>query len=159
MLHENLRIAECAVEAFRGVAPPDVLGLADALYLLADRMLELDNNREAAGYAEESVYYFREVSAEDQKYALDLINSLSLASSCLAYTERDEDAFEYAKQAVEVQHMRKGVEDKHYDAHLRWLLMNVVFRSKEMNKEHEALPWLQELQVLDPSVGTHEFPN
>ena len=159
VLHENLRIAECAVDVFRGVVPPDVLGLADALYLLADRMLELDNNREAAGYAEESVYYFREVSAEDQKYALDLINSLSLASSCLAYTERDEDAFEYAKQAVEVQHMRKGVEDKHYDAHLRWLLMNVVFRSKEMNKEHEALPWLQELQVLDPSVGTHEFPN
>ena len=159
VLQENLRIAECAVEVFRGVVPPDVLGLADALYLLADRMLELDKNREAAEYAEESVHYFREASAEDQKYALDLINSLSLASSCLAYTERDEDAFEYAKQAVEVQHMRKGVEDKNYDAHLRWLLMNVVFRSKEMNKEHEALPWLQELQALDPSVGMHGVPH
>jgi tetratricopeptide (TPR) repeat protein len=157
VLHEELRIAECAVDVFRGVVPPDVLGLADALYLLADRMLELDKNREAAGYAEESVHYFREASAEDRKYALDLINSLSLASSCLAYTERDKDAFEYAKQSVEVQHMRKGVDDKQYDAHLRWLLMNVVFRSKEMDKEHEAHPWLQELQTLDPSVGTHGF--
>jgi tetratricopeptide (TPR) repeat protein len=159
VLNENFRIAEAAVDVFRGMVPPDVLGLADALYLLADRMLELDKNRDAAEYAEESVLYFREASAEDQKYALDLINSLSLASSCLAYTERNEDAFEYAKQAVEVQHMRKGVEDKNYDAHLRWLLMNVVFRSKEMNKEQEALPWLQELQALDPSVGTHGFPH
>jgi hypothetical protein len=28
----------------------------------------------------------------------------------------------------------------------------------EMNKERETLPWLQELQALDPSVGTHVFP-
>jgi tetratricopeptide (TPR) repeat protein len=158
VLREELRIAECAVEAFRGVEPLDVAGLGDALYLFADRMLELDKNREAATYAEESVQHFREASAEDQKYALDLIFSLSLASSCLAYTERNEDALEYAKQAVKVQHERKGIEDKQYDAHLRRLLMEVVIRSMEMNKEREAFPWLQELQALDPSVGTHWFP-
>jgi tetratricopeptide (TPR) repeat protein len=156
-LPEELRIAECAVDAFRGVIPLDVAGLADALYLFADRMLELDSNHEAATYAEESIHYFREATAEDQKYALDLINSLSLASSCLACTERDEEAFEYAKQAVEVQRMRQGVEDKHYDARLRRLLMEVISRSAEMNKEHEALPWFEELRALDPSGGTHGF--
>jgi tetratricopeptide (TPR) repeat protein len=159
VLREELRIAECAVEAFRGVEPPDVPGLGDALYLFANRMLELDKNREAATYAEESVHHFREASAEDQKYALDLIFSLSLASSCLAYTERNEDALEYAKQAVAVQHGRKGVEDKQFDAHLRRLLMDVVIRSMEMNKERETLPWLQELQSLDPSIGMHGFPH
>jgi tetratricopeptide (TPR) repeat protein len=157
VLREELRIAECAVDAFRGVVPLDIPGLADALYLFAVRMLELDENREAATYAEESVQYFREASAEDPKYALDLIFSLSLASSCLAYTERDEDAFEYAKQAVEVQRGRKGLEDKQYDAHLRRLLMDVVNRAMEMDKMHEALPWLPELQTLDPSIGTHKF--
>jgi tetratricopeptide (TPR) repeat protein len=157
VLREELRIAECAVDAFRGVVPLDVPGLADALYLFAVRMLELDKNREAATYAEESVQYFREASAEDPKYALDLIFSLSLASSCLAYTERDEDAFAYAKQAVEVQHERKGLEDKQYDARLRRLLMDVIIRSMEMDKVREALPWLQELQALDPSIGTHKF--
>lgn len=156
-LREELRIAECAVDAFRGVVPLDIPGLADALYLFAVRMLELDENREAATYAEESVQYFRDASGEDPKYALDLIFSLSLASSCLAYTERDEDAFEYAKQAVEVQHGRKGLEDKQYDAHLRRLLMDVVTRSMEMDKMHEALPWLQELQALDPSIGAPKF--
>ncbi|KAF8506590.1 hypothetical protein F5888DRAFT_1643628 [Russula emetica] len=157
VLREELRIAECAVDVFRGVVPLDIHGLAEALYLFAVRMIELDKNREAATYAEESVQYFREASAEDPKYALDLIFSLSLASSCLAYTERDEDAFEYAKQAVEVQHGRKGLEDKQYDAHLRRLLMDVVTRSMEMDKVHEALPWLQELQALDPSIGTRKF--
>lgn len=157
VLREELRIAECAVDAFRGVVPLDIPGLPDALYLFAVRMLELDKNREAATYAEESVQYFRDACAEDPKYALDLIFSLSLASSCLAYTERDEDAFEYAKQAVEVQHGRKGLEDKQYDAHLRRLLMDVVTRSMEMDRMHEALPWLQELQALDPSIGTHKF--
>ena len=157
VLREELRIAQCAVDAFRGVVPLDIPGLADALYLFAVRMLELDENREAATYAEESVQYFREASAEDPKYALDLVFSLSLASSSLAYTERDQDAFEYAKQAVEVQHGRKGLEDKQYDAHLRHLLMNVVTRSMEMDKMHEGLPWLQELQTLDPSIGTHKF--
>jgi tetratricopeptide (TPR) repeat protein len=48
---EELWIAECAVEAFRGVEPLDVAGLGDALYLFADRMLELDKNREAATYS------------------------------------------------------------------------------------------------------------
>jgi hypothetical protein len=145
---QELRIAECAVDAFRGVEPLDVSGLAGALYLFADRILELDKNREAATYAEESVQYFREVSAEDQKYALDLIFSLSLASSCLACTERDEDAFECAKQAVEVQRGRKGAEDKKYDAHLRRELMDVVHRAMEMNKEDKARPWFEELQAL-----------
>ena len=139
------------------MVPLDIPGLADALYLFAIRMFELDKNREAATYAEESVQYLWEASAEDPKYALDLIFSLSLASSCLAYTERDEDAFEYAKQAIDVQHGRKGLEDKQYDAHLRRLLMDVVTRSMEINKMHEALPWLQELQALDPSIGTHKL--
>jgi len=156
-LREELGRAERAVDAFRGVVPPDIPGLADALYLFAVRMLELDENRDAATYAEESVQYFREASAEDPRYGLDLIFSLTLASSCLAYTERAEDAFEYAKQAVKVQHGRKGVEDKQYDARLRLLLMDVVTRSMEMDKVHEALPWLQELQALDPSIGTYDF--
>jgi tetratricopeptide (TPR) repeat protein len=157
VLREELRVAECAVDAFRGVVPLDIPGLADALYLFAVRMLELDKNREAATYAEESAQHFREACAEDPKYALDLIYSLSLASSCLAYTERGEDAFEFAKQAVEVQRGRKGLEDKQYDAHLRRLLMDVVTRSMEMDKVHEALPWLQDLQALDPSIGTRKF--
>ena len=156
-LPEELRIAECAVDTFRGVIPLDVAGLADALYLLADRMLELDSNHEAATYAEESIHYFQEATAEDQKYALDLINSLTLASSCLAYTERAEDALEYTKQAVEIQRMRKGAEDKHYDARLRRLLIQVVRRSAEMNRGHEALPLFEELRALDPSGGTHGF--
>lgn len=47
VLREELRIAESAVDAFRGVVPLDIPGLADALYLFAVRMLELDKNREA----------------------------------------------------------------------------------------------------------------
>ena len=73
VLREELRIAECAVDAFRGVVPLDIPGLADALYLLAVRMLELDKNREANTYTEESVQYFWEASGEGPKYALDLI--------------------------------------------------------------------------------------
>ena len=157
MLREELGIAQRAVDVFREVVPHDVPGIADALYLLADRMLGLDNNRDAVTHAEESAWYFREAYATDQKYALDLISSLSLASSCLACTERGGDALEYAKQAVVIQHERKGVEDKNYNPHLCWLLKQVVFRSTEMNKQDEAIPFLQELQVLDPSGGTHEF--
>lgn len=41
--------------------------------------------------------------------------------------------------------------------HLRRLLMDVVTRSMEMDKLHEALPWLQELQALNPSIGAHKF--
>ena len=156
-LREELRLAESAVEVFRDVEPLDAPGLGDALYLYADRMLELDKNQEAVTYAEESVVYFREASDEDPKYALDLIFSLSLASACLACTERDDYAFDYAKRAVEVQHGRMGVGDKQYDAHLRKLLMDVVFRATEMDKQDEAEPWLQELQKLGVSGGMHRF--
>ncbi|KAI0257037.1 hypothetical protein BJV78DRAFT_1159764 [Lactifluus subvellereus] len=153
-LNEELRIAETAVTVFREVSPLDAPGLGDALYLYADRMLELDQNREAATYAEESVHYFREARLEEsgkEKYALDLIFSLSLASSCLACTERAGDALEYAKQAVEVQHERKDTGGGLYDAHLRKLLVDVVWRSTEMDKQEEALPWMQELNRLgDP---------
>jgi tetratricopeptide (TPR) repeat protein len=156
-LIEELRIAESAVNVFREVVPLDAPGLADALYLYADRMLELDKNREAATYAEESVQYFREALEKDQKYAPDLIFSLSLASSCLACTERAGDAFEYAKQAVEVQHGRKNAEDPLYGPHLRQLLMDVIYRATENDKADEASPWFHELQSLDPSGGMHGF--
>ncbi|KAH8992500.1 hypothetical protein EDB92DRAFT_576512 [Lactarius akahatsu] len=150
-LRNELQIAETSVSMFREVLPLDYAGLADALYLYADRMLELDNNREAATYAEESVQYFREArEASPQKYALDLIFSLSLASSCLACTERGRDALEYAKQAVAMQHERKDDGDAQYSNHLRQLLMDVVFRSTEMDMEKDALPWMQELSQLGP---------
>ncbi|KAI0003649.1 hypothetical protein BJV74DRAFT_476929 [Russula compacta] len=147
-LRNELRVAESAVDMFREVIPLDVPGLADALYLLGDRMLKLDKNREAATYAEESVQYYREATSEDHVYALDLVFSLSLASSCLACTERASDALEYAKEAVEVQHGRKVAEDRHYHAHLRKLLMDVVFRATEMDRQIETGPWFQELQAL-----------
>ncbi|KAH8990166.1 hypothetical protein EDB86DRAFT_1803394 [Lactarius hatsudake] len=154
-LRNELQIAETSVSMFREVLPLDYAGLADALYLYADRMLELDNNREAATYAEESVQYFREAREESpQKYALDLIFSLSLASSCLACTERSEHALEYAKHAVQVQHERKDDGDAQYSNHLRKLLMDVVFRSREMDKEMDALPWMQELSQLGPQADT-----
>ena len=154
-LRNELQIAETAVSTFRDVSPLDYAGLADALFLYADRMLELDKNRDAATYAEESVQYFREAREDHpQKYALDLIFSLTLASSCLACTERSVDALEYAKQAVEVQHERKGDGDQQYSNHLRKLLMDVVFRSTEMGMQQEAMPWMQELQQLgDPEDG------
>jgi tetratricopeptide (TPR) repeat protein len=151
-LRNELQIAETAVSTFRDVSPPVYAGLADALFLYADRMLELDKNRESATYAEESVQYFREAREETpHKYALDLIFSLSLASSCLACTERSVDALEYAKQAVEVQHERKSDGDPQYTNHLRKLLMDVIFRSTEMGMQQDAMPWMQELQQLgDP---------
>ena len=152
-LREELRIAESAVDMFREVEPMDAPGLADALYLFADRMLELDKNQEAATYVEESVHYFWEASSKDQKYDLDLIFSLSLASACLACTKRDSDAFEYAKEAVEVQHGRRGgIEDGKYVAHLKKLLMDVLYRAMEMDKIDEASPWLQELEALMPGM-------
>ncbi|KAH8990163.1 hypothetical protein EDB86DRAFT_2831257 [Lactarius hatsudake] len=154
-LRNELQIAETSVSTFREVSPLDYAGLADALYLCADRMLELDRNREAATYAEESVQYFREAREESpQKYALDLIFSLSLASSCLACTERSEDALEYAKHAVEVQHERSNDEDAQYSNHLRKLLMDVVFRSTEMGRQHDALPCMQELSQLGSLTDT-----
>jgi len=156
-LREEFRIAECAVEMFREAEPHDAPGLGDALYLYADRMLELDRNQEAATYAEESVMYFQEATSKDPKYALDLIFSLSLASACLACTERDDAALEYAKQAVEVQRGRRDVGDPQYDAHLRKLLMDVVFRATEMDRSDEAAPLYEELQSLGGSDGTHRF--
>ena len=156
-LREEFMVAECAVEMFRETEPLDTPGLGDALYLYADRMLELDKNQEAATYAEESVIYFQGAASKDPKYALDLIFSLSLASGCLACTERNNAAFEYAKQAVEVQHGRRGAGDPQYDAHLRKLLMDVVFRATEMDKPDDAAPWYKELERLGGSGGTHQF--
>jgi tetratricopeptide (TPR) repeat protein len=155
VLSEEFRIAELAVEIFREAEPLDAPGLGDALYLYADRMLELDENQEAATYAEESVMYFQEAASKDPKYALDLIFSLSLASACLACTIRDDAAFEHAKQAVEVQRGRQGAGDPQYDAHLRKLLMDVVFRATEMDRSEDATPWYEELQRLGGSGGTH----
>jgi hypothetical protein len=154
---EELQLAESAVEVFREVVPLDAPGLGDALYHVASRMLELDNNREAATYAEESIQYFREASDEDPKYADDLIASLSLASSCLAYTERGSDAFEYAKQAVQVQHERKGEKDEQHNDTLRTLLMAVLTRAAEIDKQFEAFPYVQELQALGGLGGMHRF--
>ena len=148
-LRNELQIAESAVNTFREVSPLDYAGLADALYTYADRMLELDKNRESATYAEESIQYFREARQESPlKYALDLIFSLTLASSCLACTERADDALEYAKQAVAVQYERKVNGDPQYDIHLAKLLMDVVFRYNEMGREQDGLPWWRELQQL-----------
>ena len=156
-LSEEFRIAESAVDMFREAEPLDAPGLGDALYLYADRMLELDKNQEAATYAEESVIYFQEAASKDPKYALDLIFSLSLASACLACTERDDAAFDYAKQAVEIQHRRRGVDDPQYDAHLRKLLLDVIYRATEMDRQDDAAPWFQELQSLGGSDGTYRF--
>jgi hypothetical protein len=58
ILRGELGIAQHAVEVFREVVPLDFPGLADALYLVADRMLELDSNHGAATYAEESAQHF-----------------------------------------------------------------------------------------------------
>jgi len=161
-LREALRVAECAVEMFRETEPLDALGLGDALYLVADRLLELDRNQEASTDAEESVMYFREAASKDPKYALDLISSLSLASACLACTERDDAALEYAKQAVEVLRGRRGVGDPSYGDHLRELLIDVVFRTTEIDWQHkvaEVASWYQELQGLSGLDGTHRFSN
>jgi tetratricopeptide (TPR) repeat protein len=149
-LRNELQIAESAVSTFRDVEPLDYAGLADALYLYADRMLELDKNREAATYAEESVQYFREANEKTpQKHVLDLIFALSLASSCLACTERGESALEYAKEAVALQHGREGEgETQHYANHLRKLLFDVIHRGTEMDRQEDVLPWMRELEQL-----------
>ena len=159
-LDESLKIAESAVEMFRTVEPLDGPRLADALYLVADRMSDLERNLEAATYAEESIHYLREASAEDQTYAPDLVLSLELASSCLAFTERANDALEYSKQAVEVQHGRKATEDtKQYNVRLGHLLCEVLVRAIEVGKLHEADPWVEELRSLSRSGDLHEFVN
>ena len=145
---EELRLAESAVEMFRHVEPLDASALGSALYHVASRMLELDDNRGAATYAEESIQHFREAAAEDPKYELNLILSFSLASSCLAYTERGHDALEYAKQAVELQHERKVEKDEQYNDLLLKLLRDVLVRAVEADRHVEALPYFQELQAL-----------
>ena len=145
---EELRLAESAVDMFRQVVPLDAPGLGDALYLIATRMLDLDDNREAATYAEESIQYFHTASAEDAKYKDNLILSLSLASSCLACTERAHDAFEYAKRAVDLQHERKVETHEQYNLLLRKLLMDTVARAVEIDRHVEALPYFQELQAI-----------
>ena len=156
-LRNELLASESAVGMFREVSPPDAAGLADALYLAADRSFELDKKHEAAFYAEESVQYFREAASQaPDKYALDLIFSLSLASSCLASVARTDDALEYAKQAVEVQRERMGMVE--YDIELRKLLTDVVLRFEEADRQWEALPWFQELQALGETRGTGEVP-
>jgi len=151
-LREELRLAAAAVEIFRQVEPLDAPGLGDALYLYADRMLELDQNQEAVTYATESVIYFEDATSNDPKYSLNLIFSLSLASACLACTDGATLALKYAKRAVEVQRGRKDVGDKQYDAHLRKLVMDVLFRATEMDMQ-EAITWLQELQGLGGGGG------
>ncbi|KAI0275172.1 hypothetical protein BC834DRAFT_35354 [Gloeopeniophorella convolvens] len=147
----DLQLAQSAVDVFRTVQPVDSAGLGNALHLYADRLLELDKNEEAATYAEEAVQYFREARDEDpDKYSLDLLFSLSLASSSLACTSRAEAALRYAKEAVEVQRWRKGTaNDSMYTPHLKMLLMDVVMRLREMEMDdEETLPWLMELKGL-----------
>ena len=156
---QELGIAEYAVSTFREVLPLDTAGLADALYLCADRMLELDDNRGAAAYAEESVQYFREANDESpNKYTLDLISSLSLASSCLACTERSEYALEYAKQAVELLRERKDDGNVQYHNHLCELLAIVVARFLEMGRRQGALPWVYDLLKTQGDTGENLPP-
>ena len=158
-LRNELQIAELAVNAFRDVSPSDYAGLADALYLCGRRMLELDNNSDAASCAEESVQYFREArDKSSDKYTVDLIFSLSLASSCLACTERSADALEYAKQAVGVHRERQDNGIAKYDDLLRKLLTDVVYRFMEMGRQQDALPWMQELEQLGMPGDTGEYP-
>ena len=156
-LRNELQVSESAVHTFRDVSPLDAAGLAHALYLFADRLLELDEKHEAAVNAEEAVQYFREaVSQAPHKYTLDLILSLSLASSCLASVARVDDALGYAKQAIEVQRERVGAVE--YDKQLRKLLTDVVLRFSEAGRLGEALPWFRELQALGETRDIGEVP-
>jgi len=156
-LRNGLQVSESAVRTFRDVSPLDTAGLAHALYLFADRLLELDEKHEAAANAVEAVQYFREAAPQaPHEYTLDLILSLSLASSCLASVARVDDALEYAKQAVEVQRERAGAVE--YDKQLRKLLTDVVLRFSEAGRQGEALPWFQELQALGETRDIGEVP-
>jgi len=83
-----------------------------------------------------------------RNYGHDLILSLSLASSCLSCTERGHDAFEYAKQAVELQHKRKVEKCGKYDGLPHKLLMDVVARAAEIDRHVEVLSWFQKLLAL-----------
>jgi tetratricopeptide (TPR) repeat protein len=151
-LRNELQLVETAVSSFRDVSPLDYVGLASALFLYADRKLELNENRDAATYAEESVQYFRAAREESpHKYGLHLILSLSLASSCLACTERSVDALDYARQAVEVQYERKSDGDPQYVNRLRELMRDVVCRYMEMGMQRDGFLWIQEMRQLEPT--------
>jgi tetratricopeptide (TPR) repeat protein len=148
-IREELDLAQFAVMIFRLVTPLDGAGLATALYIVADRMRELDESRDAAPLAEEAVTRLQELSSEaPDTYSLDLIFSLSLASSCLAGTERANDALKYAKDAVDEQRDREDEGDAQYDTHLRQLLRDVVLRLTEMGRQEEAQPWFEEMKSL-----------
>ncbi|KAH9052704.1 hypothetical protein EDB87DRAFT_377938 [Lactarius vividus] len=89
-IREELGHAEFAVMLFRLVTPLDGAGLASALYLVADRMRELDESRAAAALAEEAVTLLQELSSEaPDVYSLDLIFSLSLAGGSAALVRRN----------------------------------------------------------------------
>ncbi|KAH9012360.1 hypothetical protein EDB85DRAFT_1029406 [Lactarius pseudohatsudake] len=151
-IREELGHAEFAVMLFRLVTPLDGAGLASALYLVADRMRELDERRAAAALAEEAVTRLQELNSKfPNVYSLDLIFSLSLASSCLSSTERASDALKYAKDAVEEQREREEAADVQYSAHLCQLLRDVVLRFTEMGRQEEARPWFEEMQSLGHS--------
>jgi hypothetical protein len=112
-------------------------------------MRELDESRDAAPVAEEAVTRLQELSSEaPDTYSLDLIFSLSLASSCLAGTERVSDALKYARDAVEEQRDREDGSDVQYDTHLRQLLRDVVLRLTEMGRQDELQPWFEEMKSL-----------
>lgn len=145
----ELELAQFAVSLFRLVTPSDGAGLATALYIVADRMRELDESRDAAPFAEEAITRLQALSSKaPDTYSLDLIFSLSLASFCLASTERASDALKYARDAVEEQRDREDGGDAQYDVHLRQLLRDVVLRLTEMGRQEEAQSWFEEMKSL-----------
>ena len=157
-IRDEAELARFAVMIFRLVTPSDSAGLASALYLAADRMRELDESRDAAPFAEEAITRFLRLSSDAPDiYSLDLIFSLSLASTCLSRTERASDALKYAKDAVEEQRERVDAADPQYDAHLRQLLRDVVLRFTEMGRQEEAQPWFEEMKSLGQPGDIGEF--
>lgn len=163
-IREELELAQFAVQLFRLVTPftsLDGAGIATALYIVADRMRELDESREAAPFAEEAVTRLRKLSSEaPDTYSLDLIFSLSLASFCLSGTEQASDALKYARDALEEQRDREDVGDAQYETHLRQLLRDVVLRLTEMGRQEEAQPWFEEMKSLGQTgeIGESALP-
>jgi tetratricopeptide (TPR) repeat protein len=149
---QELLTSGYAVRMFSEASTLDAAGLADALYLFSDRLFEHDKKHHAAIFAEQSVRYFQQAASQaPEKHSLDLIFSLSLASSCLASVARADDALEYAKRAVAIQRERVGAVG--YDAQLRKLLTDVVLRFTEAGRQEEAVTWIQELQALGETRG------
>ena len=74
-----------------------------------------------------------EKRGRNHKHALDLIFSLSLASSCLAYTERAGMLSSVRRKRLE-SNMSEGDGDPQYQNHLRVLLMDVITRFTEMGR-------------------------